>query len=266
MSAAPLPDILERILAVKRREVAALSPRARELRARAEAMPPPLPFPEALAAPGLAVIAEIKRASPSVGDMAAGLDPATLAAAYAHGGAAAISVLTDREFFRGDAEDLRRARSCVSIPILRKDFIIDEAQVFEARTLGADTFLLIVAALADERLAALLACGRGLGMEPLVEVHDAAELDRAAALGARVIGVNSRNLRTFAVDLAVAEALRPRFPDRAISVAESGIRTPDDARRMARAGYHAVLVGEALVRQGPDGCATFLRQIKETPA
>jgi indole-3-glycerol phosphate synthase len=262
MSAAPLPDILERILAVKRREVTALAPRADELRRQAEAMPPPRDFPGALAAPGLSVIAEIKRASPSAGAMAADLDPGALAAAYARGGAAAISVLTDGEFFGGSAADLGQARKAASIPILRKDFIIDEAQIHEARVLGADTFLLIVAALSDPRLAALLACGRALGMEPLVEVHDEPELARAAAAGARVVGVNNRNLRTIAVDHAVAERQRPGIPVDVISVAESGIRSPADAQRMAQAGFDAVLVGEALVRQGPDGCAAFLQQTK----
>lgn len=248
MSAAPLPDILERILAVKRREVAALAPRADELRRQAQAMPPPRSFPGALAAPGLSVIAEIKRASPSAGAMAANLDPAAMAAAYARGGAAAISVLTDGEFFGGSAADLDQARKAASIPILRKDFIIDETQVHEARALGADTFLLIVAALSDARLAALLACGRALGMEPLVEVHDEPELARAAAAGARVIGVNNRNLRTFEVDIETTGRLRSLIPPDKILVGESGIRTVADVRRMAEMGCDAILVGETFCK------------------
>jgi indole-3-glycerol phosphate synthase len=263
MIAAALPDILQRILAVKTREAAELAPRLGELRATARDLPPPRDFRAALSGTELAVIAEIKKASPSAGKIAADLDPAGLAAAYAHGGAAAISVLTDREFFHGGADDLRRARAAVSIPILRKDFIIAEAQVYEARTLGADSLLLIAAALPSKRLADLLGLSRELGMEPLVEIHDEEELAMAVDAGAAIIGVNNRNLRSFIVDLAVAERLRPLFPGNAVSVAESGIRTPVDADRMARAGFDAVLVGEALVRHGAVGCADFLQQLRE---
>lgn len=260
---ASLPDILQRILAAKEREAVRLAPRLGELRRCVRDLPPPRDFRGALAGPGLAVIAEIKRASPSAGEIAADLDPAALAAAYAKAGAAAISVLTDREFFHGGLDDLRRARAAVSIPVLRKDFIIAPVQVYEARAEGADSLLLIAAALSDARLAELLGLARSLGLEPLVEVHDAAELSRVSAAGATVIGVNNRDLRTFAVDLAVAERLRPHFPAAAIAVAESGIRRPSDALRLARAGFHAVLIGEALVRLGADGCRKFIRQLQE---
>jgi indole-3-glycerol phosphate synthase len=263
-AAAALPDILQRILAVKDREAADLAPRLGELRRQVRDLPPPRDFRAALAGPGLAVVAEIKKASPSVGSIAADLDPAALAGAYARGGAAAISVLTDREFFHGGPDDLRQARAAASIPILRKDFIVAEAQVYEARAMGADTLLLIAAALPPDRLAELLGLSRELGMEPLVEVHDEEELAMAVDAGAGIIGVNSRNLRSFVVDLAVAERLRPLFPAGLVSVAESGIRTPADARRLANAGFDAVLVGEALVRHGADGCAAFLQQLRET--
>jgi indole-3-glycerol phosphate synthase len=195
------------------------------------------------------VIAEIKRRSPSKGDLAPDLDPTLTAKAYETGGAAALSVLTDQLFFGGSVDDLRCAREATALPVLRKDFTIDETQVLEARAIGADALLLIVAAVPDDALLADLHAFAGdLGLTALVEVHDEAELDRALTAGAVVVGVNCRDLATFGEDLGVAERLVRRLPPEVIAVAESAIRTHADAGRMAAAGYDAVLVGEALVR------------------
>jgi indole-3-glycerol phosphate synthase len=201
------------------------------------------------------VIAEIKRRSPSKGDLAPDLDPVVTAKAYETGGAAALSVLTDQLFFGGSVDDLRSAREATAVPVLRKDFTIDETQVLEARAIGADALLLIVAAVPDDALLADLHAFAGdLGLTALVEVHDEVEVDRALAAGAIVVGVNCRDLGTFAEDLGVAERLVRRLPPEVIAVAESAIRAPADAGRMAAAGFDAVLVGEALVRS-PDPAA-----------
>ncbi len=201
------------------------------------------------------MIAEIKRRSPSKGDLAPDLDPATTARAYESGGAAALSVLTDRPFFGGSVDDLRAAREATGLPALRKDFTIDETQVLEARAIGADALLLIVAAIPDDALLRDLRAFTGeLGLAALIEVHDEDELDRALAADAAVVGVNCRDLGTFDEDLAVAERLAARVPGGVVAVAESAIRRPADAARMAAAGFDAVLVGEALVRS-PDAAA-----------
>jgi indole-3-glycerol phosphate synthase len=210
----------------------------------------------------LAVIAEIKRRSPSKGDLAPNLDPAVSAKTYESGGAAALSVLTDRAFFGGSVDDLQRAGAVVELPVLRKDFTIDETQVYETRAIGADAVLLIVAALPDDGLlAALRALAEEVGLAALVEAHDDSELDRALAAGATVVGVNARDLGTFDEDLGVSERLAGRIPANVTAVAESAIRTPDDAGRMADAGYDAVLVGEALVRsEDPAGLIRAMSQ------
>lgn len=207
----------------------------------------PRDFAAALARPALSIIAEIKRRSPSRGALAPSLDPAYLAREYEGGGAAAMSVLTDREFFGGSEQDLQTARAAVCLPVIRKDFTIDEYQIHEARAIGADAVLLIVRILDDAVLRDLLAAATAVGLASLVETHTAAELDRALAAGARIIGVNSRDLDTFEVKLDAALALRPRIGD-AIAVAESGIHTADDVRRVRDAGFDAILVGESLVR------------------
>ena len=199
------------------------------------------------AAPGIAVIAEIKRRSPSKGDLAPDLDPASLARQYEAGGAACLSVLTDTRFFGGSADDLRAARAAVELPVLRKDFTVGPRDVCDARLMGADAVLLIAAVLDDALLAELVALAGRLGMAALVEVHDAAELARALAAGATLVGVNQRDLRTFSVDRDLAAALAPSFPPGVIGVAESGIRDAADAARLAAAGYRALLVGESLV-------------------
>ncbi|MGV1009995.1 MAG: indole-3-glycerol phosphate synthase TrpC [Dermatophilaceae bacterium] len=221
------------------------------LEARIAARPPALDAEAALrAAPGLAVIAEVKRASPSKGALAPIADPAGLAAEYAVGGAAAVSVLTESRHFAGSLADLAAVRERVSVPVLRKDFTVDPYQVLEARAYGADLVLLIVAALGQRDLLVLRELTERLGMTALVEVHDEDETRRALDAGSRVIGVNARNLKTLEVDRGVFARLRPQIPDDAVAVAESGVRQPADAREYADAGARAVLVGEALVRAG----------------
>lgn len=204
---------------------------------------------------GIGVISEIKRRSPSKGDLHPDLDPAALAQAYVSGGASALSVLTDVEFFGGSPADLQAARAAVSIPVLRKDFTVCAADVYDARLMDADAVLLIVAALNDDELATLLALAGALGMHALVETHDEAEVARALAVGATIIGVNQRDLVTFEVDTDRAVRVAAAIPDGIIRVAESGIRDAHDVRRLADAGYHAVLVGESVVTAHDHGAA-----------
>jgi indole-3-glycerol phosphate synthase len=225
------------------------------LLAEAEALPPPPDFAAALGGPGVAVIAEVKRASPSRGPLNLALEPADLAVRYAAAGAAAVSVLTEEGRFRGSLADLAGAHEGLAaagreVPLLCKDFIVDPYQVVEARAAGAAAVLLIVAALEDGALEGLYAAARGLGLAALVEAHDEREVERAAALEGAVIGINNRDLRDFTVDLAVTERLLPRVPAGRIVVSESGVRGPADVRRLAGAGVSAVLVGEALVTAG----------------
>jgi indole-3-glycerol phosphate synthase len=248
--------VLDEILATKRDEVTMLHrPQVRDLlRARALAAAPTRDFVAALrpATGTVGVIAEIKRRSPSKGDLAPDLDPALTAKAYAAGGTSCLSVLTDARWFGGAVDDLVSARAVCDVPVLRKDFTIDEVQVYETRALGADALLLIVAALPDDVLLRdLHELAIGLGLAVLVETHDDAELERALSVGARIVGVNARNLGTFAEDLSVGERLAARVPADVVAVAESAIRSVDDATRMAAAGFDAVLVGEMLVR-APD--------------
>jgi indole-3-glycerol phosphate synthase len=253
--------ILDRIMARTAADLAARKARVseRELERSYRDLPTPVSLASALRAPGIAVIAEIKRASPSRGRFPVEVDPARLAAEYLAGGAAAISCLTDEPFFQGSLADLRAAgevahAAASPAPVLRKDFVLDPYQIAEARANGADAILLIVAALTDDALRDLLAAARGLGMDALVEVHDEEELKRAAGVGADPIGINNRDLRTFAVDLAVSERLAGLAPPGATVVAESGILTRSDAARMERAGLDAILVGESLV-VAPDRAA-----------
>ena len=231
-----------------------------DLEARIAGAKPALDATAALRnAPGVAVVAEVKRASPSRGDLAAIADPAALAADYEAGGAAMISVLTERHRFGGSLDDLVAVRRAVDVPLLRKDFTVEPYQVLEARAFGADLVLLIVAALAQAQLVALRALTERLGMTALVEVHDEAETRRAVDAGASVVGVNARNLKTLDVDRGVFQRLRPLLPPGVVTVAESGIRDVDDVREYARAGARAVLVGEALVTGGRprDAVASF---------
>jgi indole-3-glycerol phosphate synthase/phosphoribosylanthranilate isomerase len=221
-----------------------------QLREEASHQPPPLDFAAALSRPegGIQVIAEIKRASPSKGDLYPDLDPGIVAQTYQRSGAAAISVLTEQDFFKGSLDDLRQARRAATLPMLRKDFITDAYQIVEARAAGADSYLLIVAMLDDATLRALMTVGRELRMEPLIEVHDAAEASRAVKVGAKIIGVNARDLHSFTVDTTLLRRLRPLIPADVVLVAESGLFTPADVARMRGYGAHAVLMGEALMR------------------
>jgi indole-3-glycerol phosphate synthase len=256
-----MADILARILATKADEIAAAK-RARpqrEIEAAAREAPTPRDFEGALramiAAGRPAVIAEIKKASPSRGVLRADFDPPAIAASYARGGAACLSVLTDRQYFEGAPEFLTAARAAAPLPVLRKDFIVDDYQIAEARALGADAILLIVAALDDARMRSLESCARDLGMAVLVEVHDASELDRALALATPLIGINNRNLRTFEVSLATTLDLLPCIsPDRLV-VTESGILAPADVATMRARGVNAFLVGEAFMRATDPGAA-----------
>jgi indole-3-glycerol phosphate synthase len=263
--------VLDEILAAKRDEVTLLHQPATRDAIHHAALDAPVPrdFSAALrhADGKLAVIGEIKRRSPSKGELAPDLDAEATAKAYESGGAAALSVLTDRPFFAGSIDDLRSARAATSLPALRKDFIIDETQVFESRAIGADALLLIVAALPDNAvLRDLHALTGELALTALVEVHDEAELDRALVVGAGVIGVNSRDLGTFAEDLRIADRLAQRLPASVVAVAESAIRGPDDATRAAAAGFDAVLVGEALVRSpDPAAAVAALASVAVTP-
>ncbi|HEX3759921.1 MAG TPA: indole-3-glycerol phosphate synthase TrpC [Kofleriaceae bacterium] len=252
--------ILDDILAVKRVEVAAARAERpwSELAAAARAAGPVRDLERALRrAPGapVRVIAEIKRASPSAGPIRAGADPVAIARDYARGGASALSVLTDRQFFDGDLGFLARVRAAVELPLLRKDFVIDAYQIAEARAAGADGVLLIVAALSAPLLGELVAAAREHQLEALVEVHDLAEVDIALAAGARLLGINHRDLRTFVVDMTLTAQIAPRVPAEVVLIGESGIRTCDDVDALGRAGVHAVLVGEHLMRAESPGDA-----------
>jgi len=258
-------DILERIVAVKRDEIAQArrSVGEREMRARAEeacaGSDPRRPrgfgraLRAAIAQGRAAVIAEIKKASPSRGVLRADFDPPAIAASYARGGAACLSVLTDREFFQGSPDYLVAARAACELPVLRKDFMIDAYQVYEARAIGADCVLLIAAALDDARMAELEACALELGMDVLVEVHDGDELDRALRLATPLVGINNRNLRSFEVSLRTTLDLLARIPTDRVVVTESGILDPQDVRTMRDAGVDAFLVGEAFMRAADPG-------------
>ena len=240
---------LDRIVAQHREAARADRRDADDLLERARARPPTRGFRSRLAsASSPAVIAEVKRRSPSKGDLRADLDPAELARQYESGGAACLSVLTDSEWFAGSASDLQAARNATSLPALRKDFTVDHRDVLDARIMGADCVLLIVAALDDDELTRFCALARDVGLDALVEVHDKAELKRALSAGADLVGVNQRDLVTFEVDQARAARIAPLIPDDVVSVAESGIEDADDVARLADAGYGAVLVGESLVR------------------
>ena len=248
-----MPHILDRILAVKRREVeeakrAVPEPRMRELAAAAD---PPRGFEKALRRSGdagrPAVIAEIKRSSPSRGLIRADFDPARIAASYAANGASCLSVLTDREFFGGSQDDLRAARGACALPVLRKDFVVDPYQVFESRSWGADCILLIIDAAPDADLRDLARLARGEGMDVLVECHDGGQLERALQIDSPLIGINNRDLRTFETRLQTTRDLLPRVPPDRLLVTESGISTKTDVETLASAGVSAYLVGSAFM-------------------
>ena len=256
-----MSDILERIVAVKREEIASAKARRSQasLRAEAEARRDTRGFVAALrtriAAGKAAVIAEVKKASPSKGVLREHFVPAEIAASYEQGGAACLSVLTDERFFQGSAAFLQQARAACALPVLRKDFMIDAYQVFEARAMGADCILLIAACLDDAQMADLEAQAQTLGMDVLVEVHDGAELDRSLRLKTPLVGINNRNLRSFEVSLDTTLGLLPRVPNDRLLVTESGILARADVRRMRDANVNAFLVGEAFMRAPDPGKA-----------
>ena len=251
-----VPDILARIVALKREELkGAPAARAEWERSAAWMREERRDFRAALAGRASAVIAEIKKASPSQGLLAAEFDAPRVARAYEAGGAAALSVLTDERFFQGSLEDLRRARAAVELPVLRKDFCIHLDHVLEAAANGADAILLIAAILDERELRDLRERAAGHGMAALVEVHNRAELDRAVASGADIIGVNNRNLATFEVTLETSLRLAEHLPAGAVRVSESGIHGPDDVRKLREAGYTAFLVGEHLMKAGDPAAA-----------
>ncbi len=253
------PTRLQQIVAAHRARAALDDRRTDELIERALATPEPRPFIDALRADGLSVISEIKRRSPSAGDLNTQLDAVSLAQQYEAGGASCLSVLTDEQFFGGSVADLQAARQAVGIPVLRKDFTVSVNDIADARSMGADAVLLIVAALDDDELALFTRAASELSLAALIEVHDQAELERAMRLDPELVGVNQRNLHTFEIDNSLAEHLAPQL-DGVISVAESGVRTAEDATRLAQAGYDGILVGTALVTSDGPGAAikTFI--------
>ena len=252
--------MLQPIIESTRLRVEALRPSVAELRARAIDQAQARDFAGALARPGLQVIAEITRRSPSAGALAPGLDPAMQAAKYVAGGAAAISVLTEPQFFDGSLDDLVAVRTRVAVPVLRKDFVLDDVQIWEARVNGADAVLLIVAILSDDQLSHLHGTATAGGLATLVEAHTLDEVRRAVDAGAAIVGVNNRDLATFETDLATAEAAAGYLNGAALTVAESGVSSPEGAARMAAAGYDAILVGEAAVTAADP--AAFIQSLR----
>jgi indole-3-glycerol phosphate synthase len=243
---------LDRILSTKKKEVAERKQRRSfsDLRRSAEERGGRRAFRESLMGEGISLIAEIKKASPSAGLIRVDLDVREIAEAYTRGGASALSVLTDETYFGGSLDHLAEAREATVLPILRKDFVIDEYQIAEAGASGADAFLLIARALSGNQLSEFLAFGREIGLDALVEIHQGKELDDVVAAGAELVGVNNRDLTTFETSLERSLELGRRLPENVVRVSESGIAAPEDLRLLSGAGFHAVLVGEALMRSG----------------
>ncbi len=258
MDLSNIPDVLLKIVDTKKVEVAALYEQVglEKMKSLAESADTSraVSFRDALAADGLSVIAEVKKASPSAGIIDPVFDYMNIARAYENGGAAAISVLTDEEYFKGHLDYLKEIKAEINIPILRKDFIIDPIQIYEAKAAGADAFLLIAAILTTEEIAEFYALGKSLGLDVLTEVHDKEELDKVLETDCDIIGVNNRNLRNFTVDLTLTEQLMEFIPKDKIIVGESGIKKPEDAQYLRKVGSDAVLCGETLVRRGIEKC------------
>jgi indole-3-glycerol phosphate synthase len=255
-----VPDILARIVQRKRAELLECSANRARLESRAEQRRDFRDFKSALLARQPAILAEIKQASPSGGSFTGCFDPASVARQYERGGAAALSVLTDRDFFQGSLEDLEAARAAVSLPVLRKDFTIDEFHVIEAAAHGADAILLIAALLDESEMRRFRELAARFRMAALVEVHDEDELDKALASGAEIVGVNNRNLHTFEVSLETSERLAGRIPAGILKISESGIHSSVEVRRLAAAGFHAFLVGEHLMRSSDPAAALRMLQ------
>jgi indole-3-glycerol phosphate synthase len=252
--------VLDKILQSADERADAADGRLDSLVAAAATAGPLRSFASAISAPGLSVIAEIKRRSPSAGDIDRDLDPVSVALRYEAGGADAISVLTEPDFFGGSLDDMMAVREAVAVPVLRKDFTRSASQIWEARGAGADAVLLIVATLSEAKLRELVAVAHDVGVDVIVEAHSIQEVAVAADSGAGIIGVNNRDLRTFVTDLSVAEEAASFLPDDVIAIGESGVSDVEGARRMASAGYDAILVGEALVRS--DDPATLVAALK----
>lgn len=261
-------SILWRIAKTKHDEIDVLKTMERDFKERSAGANPPLDIYKALSKPaGLSVIAEIKKASPSAGLIAQDFNPSLMARSYREAGADAVSVLTDVEYFKGAMDYLCEAKKELgSIPVVRKDFILDEVQVYESRAAGADSFLLIVAMLEGSHLKELVSLGRSLGMEPLVESHDEEDLARAIDAGAKLFGFNNRDLNSFAVDISISARLAKLLPAGALAISESGIKTPEDAKMVFDAGCKGILVGESLMRDGPFDCRARLASFKEACA
>jgi indole-3-glycerol phosphate synthase len=256
------PDILKKIVATKREELCALREKKRNYQSMAADLPPALDFKKALSGPSISVIAEIKKASPSAGVIATDFNPAKIAEAYSKGKTDAVSVLTDKYYFKGDISYIPLVRPILNVPILRKDFIIDSIQILEARANGADSFLLISAILEVEQLREMLELGRSLGMEALVESHDETELRKSIKAGATIFGVNNRDLRDFTVDITQSERLVKLIPKGCVAVSESGIKTPTQSSKLRTAGFDAILVGESLMRSGIDSAPRLIHEFK----
>jgi len=256
------PDILKKIVATKKQEIAALNKTIYDFKSMIADIPVALDFKSALSKTGLSIIAEIKKASPSAGIIAEKFIPEEIAEAYNSGGADAVSILTDKKYFKGNIEYINRVREIIKVPILRKDFIIDPIQIYEARAHGADSFLLIAAILNIDELKKLTAIGKELGMEPLVESHNEDELEKSIESGASIIGINNRNLHTFEVNISLSEKLFPQISSDAIAVSESGIHTSEQAHRLYDIGFSAILVGESLMKTGLQSCKKMISTLK----
>ncbi|MCX6986121.1 MAG: indole-3-glycerol phosphate synthase TrpC [Lentisphaerae bacterium] len=259
-----IPDILQKIVETKKKEVVFSRRNIKGFRAKINEIPPALDFKNAISGEKLSVIAEIKKASPSAGIISENFNPLKIATAYRNGGADAVSILTDGTYFNGNIGIIPLVRETLkNIPILRKDFIIDPSQIFEARAYGADSFLLIAGILADSQMQDFIALGRSLGMEPLVEVHSEEELSKSLQAGAEIIGVNNRDLRSFEVSIQISEKLIPLIPPHITAVSESGIKCAKDTEHLFFLGFNAVLVGEALMRSGVENCGRIISEFKK---
>jgi indole-3-glycerol phosphate synthase len=258
-----IPDILLKIVETKKSEIKDIRREKSFFIRKIKDITPALDFKNALSGEGLSVIAEIKKASPSAGIISSHFRPLEIALAYRKGGADAVSVITDETYFKGSVGLITLVRNTLkNIPILRKDFIIDDSQIYEARAYGADSFLLIAGILTQKQLTDFVSLGRELGMEPLVEVHNEAELSSAVEAKSDIIGVNNRNLRTFELNPSLSKKLITKIPACVTAVSESGIKSSDDTAYLHSLGFNAVLVGETLMRSGKDGCGKIISEFK----